>query len=84
MLEPNELGLYDMSGNFAEICNDTDDEYYIDGDYCGGNFLLKSSDCTITSSKPGESGNNKIAGTNYRHKNAFEGKYYTIRLVFTK
>ena len=84
LLEPNELGLYDMSGNFAEICNDTDDEYYIDGDYCGGNFLLKSSDCTITSSKPGESGNNKIAGTNYRHKNAFEGKYYTIRLVFTK
>jgi formylglycine-generating enzyme required for sulfatase activity len=46
---PNELGIYDMSGNVAEFVNQQykyDDTYYY---YYGGSYYHSSSDCTISS-----------------------------------
>lgn len=83
LLAPNELGLYDMSGNYAEVVNDNiSDIYYIDGDLCGGNFKSQASECTPTSSTPGLT-SGSIPGTRLKEKNAFNGKYNTVRLVFS-
>ena len=80
--QPNELGLYDMSGNFAEICNDLDDIYDIDGNLCGGNWADEEKFCKSTSSKQ-QPVSGKLGTTNYRNKNAFNPKYETIRLVYS-
>ncbi len=41
-LEPNELGLYDMSGNIEEVClNKKEDK----AAYCGGAWMLTAADC---------------------------------------
>ena len=43
---PNELGLYDMSGNVSELAYDADnDKYY----WCGGNWKSSASDCLPSS-----------------------------------
>ena len=80
--KPNELGLYDMSGNFGEICNDTADEYYIDGGIYGGCWNDVASDCKKTSWKEGST-SGKIPGTSLHEKNAFNSKYVTVRLVYS-
>lgn len=80
---PNELGLYDMSGNYREVCNDTDDEYYIDGPNFGGCWNDNPSDCKTSSWKPGSTSANKIPGTNLKELNAVDAKYITIRLVYS-
>lgn len=80
--KPNELGLYDMSGNYAEVCNDKDYLYYIDGNLCGGNWSEEAKFCKSTYAKPQpESGN--LGNTRYKNKNAFNPKYETIRLVYS-
>lgn len=80
--KPNELGLYDMSGNYAEVCNDKDYLYYIDGNLCGGNWSEEAKFCKSTYAKPQpESGN--LGNTRWKNKNAFNPKYETIRLVYS-
>lgn len=80
--KPNELGLYDMSGNYAEVSNDTDDLYYIDGYLCGGNWSEEASYCKSTYARP-QPTSGKLGNTRYNNKNAFNPKYETIRLVYS-
>lgn len=83
MLASNELGLYDMSGNYSELCNSTDDIYYIDDKCYGGSWKSSASDCTPHSYINGiRSGN--IPGTRLKEKNAFDGRYITVRLVYSR
>lgn len=79
----NELGIYDMSGNFGEICQINDDIYNIDGTICGGCWNDYASDCKISSKKEGNTSQQKIPGTSLKELNAFNGKYITIRLVYS-
>lgn len=84
--EPNELGIYDMCGNYGEMCNGGEGlngiDYNIDGLVCGGSYKDAASDCKITSYKQ-DSTSGKMYGTKYVNKNAFNGEYITIRLVYT-
>lgn len=80
--KPNELGLYDMSGNYAEVSNDTDDLYYIDGYLCGGNWSEEANYCKSTYARP-QPTSGKLGNTRYNNKNAFNPKYETIRLVYS-
>ncbi|MCM1067596.1 MAG: formylglycine-generating enzyme family protein [Muribaculaceae bacterium] len=66
---PNELSLYDMSGNLSEPVNDYQTKYFASHDYLafqsmvgifatnkmyGGNFISEASECTVNSSEPSE------------------------------
>lgn len=84
--KPNELGLYDMSGNYGEVCNDKiNDVAYVDGVICGGCFSDDASSCKITSYKPGSTSTDVIPGLgNIREYNAFDARVITVRLVFTE
>lgn len=79
----NELGLYDMSGNYGELTNDTDDEYYVDGEICGGCWKDDAANCTIESFIPG-SRSGKVPGTQINEKNAYDGTKVSFRLVYTR
>lgn len=79
--EPNELGFYDMSGNYAELTYGKN-LYDIDDAYYGGCWNDASSACTVTSFKPGIT-SGKVSGSSYLEKNAFDGKYITVRLVYS-
>lgn len=79
--EPNELGIYDMSGNYAELTFGKD-IYDVDGSFYGGCWNDASSACTVTSYKPGSTSGN-VPGTKFKEKNAFDGKYTTVRLVYS-
>lgn len=82
-LMPNELGLYDMSGNYGEIVNDNQtDVFYVDGDVYGGWYISKASGCTVRSYVKQPTGG-KVEGTNKSENNAFNAKYYTVRLVYS-
>lgn len=78
---PNELGLYDMSGNYSEVCSD--DPVGIDGRTYGGCWKYLASACTPTSWKSGDTSANRIPGTTIRELNAVDGRYITIRLVYS-
>lgn len=83
--KPNELELYDMSGNYAEVClnDESTNEFNVDGPICGGNWSDGSYDCTVSSwEESPESGT--IPGTNYKEKNAYDTKYITVRLVYSR
>ena len=69
--KPNELGLYDMSGNLAEICSNTNDEFKMQGVECGGGWNDAASGCTVTSTKSME-------------RSSSLTKDGGIRLVYTK
>lgn len=80
--QPNELGLYDMSGNYAEVCSS--DPLYIDGRTYGGNWTNSASQCTVTSYVSGNTSNSqKIPGTSIRELNAVDGRYISVRLVYS-
>lgn len=78
----NELGIYDMSGNYAEVCNESDDIFFVDGPICGGSWNDDASNCKVSSWKDG-SQSGKIQGTVFKEKNAFDARYITVRLVYT-
>lgn len=79
--QPNELGLYDMSGNYSEVCSD--DPVGIDGRTYGGCWKYEAFDCTPTSWESGNTSAGKIPGTSIRHNNAIDGRYITVRLVYS-
>lgn len=82
---PNELGLYDMSGNYAELCNDTKDKYNIDDSFCGGSWKDTATDCKVSSKKNGSTVGN-IIGRNgaVAEKNAYDASFVGLRLVYSK
>lgn len=79
--QPNELGLYDMSGNYSEVCSD--DPVGIDGSTYGGCWKYTAPDCTPTSWKSGNKSASKIPGTSIKELNAVDGRYITVRLVYS-
>lgn len=85
--EPNELGIYDMSGNWAEICLDLEydgiENEFMYEYVCGGSCDNSASDCQVTSKK-------KAIKTG-RWRNCFhiydpdyDFGHIGIRLVYTK
>lgn len=82
--KPNELGLFDMSGNYAEVCNDTDDDVYVDGPTYGGSWKHDAADCKWNSRENGNKTSALITGTNVRHRSAFDGRYIAVRLVYSR
>lgn len=78
---PNELGFYDMSGNYGEVCSD--DHYDIDGYIYGGCWNDNASNCMPTSRKAGDRSANKIPGSKIKELNAVDGKYITVRLAYS-
>ncbi|MCR4810816.1 MAG: formylglycine-generating enzyme family protein [Prevotella sp.] len=84
--QPNELGLYDMSGNYAELCSEFDNApivINVDGPQYGGSWQDVASDCRVNSWKKGST-TGKISGTGIAEVNAVDGRFVTIRLVYTK
>ena len=79
--QSNELGFYDMSGNYAEVCSS--DPLDIDGKTCGGCWKYVASQCTPSSYRSGNTSTSKIPGTSIREKNAVDGSYITVRLVYS-
>lgn len=79
--QSNELGFYDMSGNYAEVCSS--DPLNIDGRTYGGCWKYAASQCTSSSYQSGDTSTNKIPGTSIREKNAVDGRYITVRLVYS-
>lgn len=91
--EPNELGLYDMSGNYGEIVTratkdiESEDAYVdVDGDLYGGCWNDAASNCTVTSWMSGSTSGkiHSSTGSYLNEYNAVDGRYYTIRLVYTR
>ena len=81
---PNELELYDMSGNYAELTNDkTSDDVNVDGAFCGGSWKDAASQCTTESWKEGLT-SGKIPDSRLQEKNAFDARYIAIRLVYSR
>lgn len=79
--QSNELGFYDMSGNYAEVCSS--DPLNIDGRTYGGCWKYAASQCTSSSYQSGNTSTSKIPGTSIREKNAVDGRYITVRLVYS-
>lgn len=51
-LRPNELGFYDMCGNYAEMVIDSENKIY----YYGGSYSSSAKNCTVSSSVSGTGG----------------------------
>lgn len=82
--KPNELGLYDMSGNYAELCyNEGHDEVDVDGPICGGSWKDAAYECKVSSWKEGVT-SGRVRYTGVSEKNACDAQYITIRLVYPK
>lgn len=79
---PNELGIYDMSGNYGELICDSKDDYNVDARIYGGCWNDKENNCKILSYKEGTISGN-IPGSNLKEKNAFDAKFVTVRLVYS-
>lgn len=79
--QPNELGFYDMSGNYAEVCSS--EPLNIDGRTYGGCWKYAASQCTSSSYQSGNTSTSKIPGTSIKEKNAVDGRYITVRLVYS-
>lgn len=82
---PNELGLYDMSGNYEEVCAELGvqvDEYmskYLNGDLYGGRWNDLASNCTTTSRRYGWISRPGVPDWDH---NSIDARYMTIRLVY--
>lgn len=74
-LSPNELGIYDMSGNYGEVVHTTGDIYNVDGNVYGGCFHHREGLCSVDSYFEQE--------TDRDEKNRFNSRDYTIRLVYS-
>lgn len=83
---PNELGLYDMTGNFSELCDEgTNDRDDVDGPSYGGNFSSIASNCKTSSYFDGNrSASYMNRELKIRHINAYDANMITIRLVIPK
>lgn len=85
--KPNELGLFDMSGNFGEVCIEDKDlgdtPWHTDGPICGGCWTDKSSECSVMSTKESPV-TGLIPGTTVRENYGFDGRYITIRLAMSR
>ncbi len=85
--QPNALGLYDMSGNYAEVCYDeisSDGKYYgVDGPICGGSWNDESGKCKITSWEEGKK-NGRIPGSDLKELGNFDVRYNAVRLVYSE
>lgn len=83
LLKPNELDLYDMSGNYNELVfNPIRDEYNVDGDLYGGWYNCSTSKCTPDSYET-QPQKGKIPGSSKKNELAFECKHSTVRLVYS-
>jgi len=87
---PNELGLYDMSGNYAELCffegnlNGTSvDTTDINGPCCGGSWKNAAGDCKVTSWEEGKT-SGYISGTKLHEKYGFDSSYIGLRFVYSR
>lgn len=79
---PNELGFYDMSGNYAEIVSPTNLDCNIDGDQYGGSWKSEASACRVNSWEQGIT-SGRFPGSDLHEKNAVDGRYVTVRLVYS-
>ena len=86
----NELRLFDMSGNYAELVLDdssqnnwSSKESSVDGEYYGGCWADPATECTVNSYKEGKR-SGKIEGTNKQEKGAVNAKLISARLVYNK
>lgn len=82
--QANELGLYDMSGNYAELCNDYPvDVWNVDGPAYGGNWSSDTEDCLPSSYVAGVVSGELIGttGKEYKELNATKCDKKAIRLV---
>ena len=70
-----------MSGNYEEVCSD--DPLDIDGRTYGGCWKYPASSCTPSCSRPGNESPGKIPGTSIYEKSAIDGRYITVRLVYS-
>lgn len=82
LLKPNELGLYDMSGNYNELVHTSGDECDVDGNIYGGWYGSDASKCTPNSYISQPSGG-KIPGSSKSNKNAVECSHTAVRLVYS-
>lgn len=81
--QPNELGLYDMSGNYGEVCFDYEVTNGVDGDIYGGYFGSTSNLCTNVSYKVANKSTGKIdASSVLIQRNTFDARVETIRLIY--
>lgn len=83
--QPNELGIFDMSGNWAEVCmNDNrQEDYYFRDVVCGGSCDNSVSDCRTTSYKTiPNTGNWRNCTIIYDSSKEFG--HIGFRLVYTK
>ena len=91
---PNELGLYDMSGNYSEVCYNGETPIFtkdysthiqgnldVDGPICGGCWKDESYNCTVNSWIEGSS-HGKINNRGTAEKNAFLVTTSTVRLIY--
>ena len=78
--KPNELGLYDMSGNYGEVTYQENDG--VDGNIYGGYWNSTAGGCKITSYEIGKT-SGKIENSKYGHEFAFDPQKETIRLVYS-
>ena len=80
--KPNELGLYDMCGNYAELCNDSPDKYNVDGAAYGGSYKSTAANCTPTSFVTGSTSGLVTGSSVIRELNAYDATYISFRLVY--
>lgn len=81
--DPNELGLYDMSGNYAEVTFQSD-IYGVDGPLCGGYYKSTASNCKPTSYINGKTSGDVVSNTKLKEYNAFDATINTVRLIYYK
>lgn len=82
-LKANELGLFDMSGNYCELVRNPDNhEMNVDGNCYGGWYDRDASKCTPQSYIV-QPTTGKIPGTSKTNRNAVECTHTTVRLVYS-